>query len=312
MRSKKQQNTLASVKSRNGKKLFWMVLPGLIYVFMFSYLPLWGWSIAFLDYKPGRDIFACDFVGLKNFTVLFSNPVLRQNVFRSIKNTLGIHLLSYLCMPLNMMFAVFLSEVSSPKFKKAVQTVSTLPHFLSWVIMFSLAHCMFSSTGLVNQVLMELGWIESPINVLTTDKNVWVTQVLWQLWKGIGWSAIVYFSAIAGIDQELYEAATVDGASRMQRIWHITIPQLMPTFLVLFIMAIGNVLTTGVDQFLVFGNAMNNEFIETFDLYVYNLGVGNGMITYGVAVGILKSAIALILFSIANYVSKKIRGTGIA
>lgn len=312
MKNGKEGTSLARLHERKGKKLFLLVLPGLLYVFLFCYLPLWGWVLAFLDYKPGRIIWNCDFVGLDNFKVMFSNAVLRRNIFQSLKNTLGIHFLAYLWMPVNMMFAVFLSELRNKKFQKVVQTVSTLPNFISWVIMFALANSLFSGTGLVNTLLLDLGVIEKPLNILMTDKHVWITQVILQGWKGTGWSAIVYFAAIAGIDQELYEAAMVDGAGKMKRIWYITLPHLMPTFFVLFIMSIGNLLSTGVDQYYVFGNAMNQKYIEVFDLYVYNLGIGNGNISYGVAVGILKAGIALLLFSMANYLSKKVRGSGIA
>lgn len=312
MKRKKENTSLANMNKSKGKKLFFLVLPGLIYVFVFSYLPLWGWSLAFLDYKPGRIISDCTFVGLDNFKVMFGNPILRRNVFQSLKNTLGIHFLAYLWMPVNMFFAVFLSELRNKKFQKVVQTVSTLPHFISWVIIYALANSLFSRAGLLNTLLLDWGVIEKPLNILMTDKHVWITQVLLQGWKGTGWSAIVYFAAIAGIDQELYEAAMVDGAGKMRRIWHITLPHLMPTFFVLFIMSIGNLLSTGVDQYYVFANAMNQKYIEVFDLYVYNLGIGNGNISYGVAIGIMKSGIALLLFSMANYVSKKVRGAGIA
>ena len=308
----KEGVSLAELKKRKGKKLLLYVLPGLIYVFIFNYLPLWGWSLAFLDYKPGRDILKCDWIGMKTFTTLFGNPVLRGNIFQSLKNTLGMHGLSYLSSPLPMIFAIFLNEVRSKKFKKVVQTVSTLPNFISWVIMFALANSLFSGTGLVNSLLTQWGVNESPINILTTDKHVWIIQWILGIWKGLGWSSIVYFAAIAGIDQELYEAAMVDGAGRLKRIWYITVPHLMPTFFVLFIINIGNMLSTGVDQYYVFGNAMNMKYIQTLDLYVYNLGIGSGMITYGVAVGILKSVVALILFGSANYLSKKVRGSGIA
>ena len=297
---------------KKGKKLFYYVFPGLIYIFIFCYLPLWGWAYAFVEYKPGRDLFDSTFVGLKNFTFIFGNPVLRKNVFQSIANTLGIQFIGFIFTPLPMIFAIFLNELKSARFKKIAQTVSTLPHFISWVIMFAITSGLLSSTGLINSVLMEGGIIETPLKILTTNKNVWLIQALLQQWKGLGWNAIVYFSAIAGIDQELYEAAMVDGAGRMKRIWYITVPHLIPTYVVLLIMSIGNLLNTGVDQFLVFGNAMNKEFTETFDLYIYNLGIGSGKISYGVAIGVLKSVIALILFGSANYASKKIRGNGIA
>ena len=314
MKMNKAQKTVTSrdINRRKGIKVFLFVLPGLLYIILFSYLPLWGWSFAFVEYIPGRKLLDSPFVVWDNFKILFGNPILRKNIFQSIKNTLGIHFLGYLFMPLPMFFAIFLNEINSKGFRKVVQTVSTLPHFISWVIMYALASALISHSGIVNTVLLEKGLIETPINLLTTDKHVWVIQVLLQQWKNLGWSSIVYFAAIAGIDQQLYEAAMVDGAGRMKRIWYITVPHLIPTFFVLLIMTIGKMLSTGIDQYFVFSNAMNKEYIETLDLYVYNLGIGGGKISYGVAVGIMKSAVALILFSTANYISKKIRGEGIA
>ena len=210
-----------------------------------------------------------------------------------------------------MLFAIFLSEMKSNKFKKVVQTVTTLPNFIGWVIMLSLAMGIFGYNGVLNNVLTEIGLVTKPVNILNSDKHVWLTQVLLQQWKSLGWSAIIYFASISGIDQEMYEAAQVDGAGRWQKIRYITIPQLIPTFFVLLIMSIGNFLNNGVDQFLAFGNSLNKDFIEVLDLYVYNLGIGNGQISYSVAVGVMKSIVALVLFSAANYTSKKVRGTSV-
>lgn len=290
-------------------KLFLYVLPCLIFIFIFKYLPLWGWSYAFFQYKPGRDLFKCAFVGLQNFTALFGNAVMRNNLLRVLRNTFGIQILNYLLMPVPMLFAIFLSEIKSTKFQKAVQTLTTLPHFISWVIMFSLATSLFGNSGVVNAVLKDFG--AEGINILTTDQHVWLIQSLLALWKSLGWSAIIYFAAITGLDQEVYEAAMVDGASRWQKIRYITIPLLIPTFFVLLIMGIGNFLNSGIDQFLAFGNAMNKDYIEVLDLYVYNLGIGNGQISFSVAVGMMKSVVAVVLFALANFASKKIRGTSV-
>lgn len=290
-------------------KLFLYVLPCLIFIFIFKYLPLWGWSYAFFQYKSGRDLFKCAFVGLQNFTALFGNAVMRNNLLRVLRNTFGIQILNYLLMPVPMLFAIFLSEIKSTKFQKAVQTLTTLPHFISWVIMFSLATSLFGNSGVVNAVLKNFG--AEGINILTTDQHVWLIQSLLALWKSLGWSAIIYFAAITGLDQEVYEAAMVDGASRWQKIRYITIPLLIPTFFVLLIMGIGNFLNSGIDQFLAFGNAMNKEYIEVLDLYVYNLGIGNGQISFSVAVGMMKSVVAVVLFALANFASKKIRGTSV-
>ena len=299
-----------SSKKMERYKLFLYMLPCLIFIFIFKYLPLWGWSYAFFQYKPGRSLFSCKFVGWQNFTALFGNPVMRSNLLRVLRNTFGIQFLNYLLMPLPMLFAIFLSEIKSTKFQKAVQTLTTLPHFISWVIMFSLATSLFGGSGVINSVLSKMG-VEQGLNILTTDQHVWLIQALLNLWKSLGWNAIIYFAAITGIDQSVYEAAMVDGASRWQKIRYITIPLLIPTFFVLLIMSIGNFLNSGIDQFLAFGNAMNKEYIEVLDLYVYNLGIGNGQISFSVAVGMMKSIVAVVLFAIANFASKKIRGTSV-
>lgn len=267
MRSKSlRHNPLVRHKNRLASfKLFLYVLPGILLILLFHYVPLWGWSFAFFRYKPGLDLAQCPFVGLENFTLLFSNPIMRNNLFRVLRNTFGIHLLGYLFSPLPMLFAVFLSELSSKRYQKIVQVVTTLPNFISWVIMFSLASSLFGSTGLINTLLSNAG-VSTRINLLNSDEHVWLTQVLLQTWKNTGWSAIIYFSALAGISPDLYEAAMVDGASRMQRIWHITLPGLIPTYFVLLIISIGNFLNTGIDQYMAFGNALNKEYIEVLDL----------------------------------------------
>lgn len=291
-------------------KLFLLILPCLALVFVFHYMPLWGWVYAFFQYKPGMSLANCKFVGFQNFTNLFGNPVMRQNLFRVLRNTLGIQFINYLLMPVPMLFAIFLSEIKSTRFQKCVQTLTTLPHFISWVIMFSLMSSLFGSSGLVNALMNKFG-AEMTVNILTTDKHVWLIQALLYTWKNLGWNAIIYFAAITGLDQEVNEAAMIDGANRWQRIRYISIPLLMPTFFVLLIMSIGNFLNSGIDQFLAFSNALNKEYIEVLDLYVYNLGIGSGQISFSVAVGVMKSVIALILFGLANTASKKIRGTSV-
>lgn len=302
--------SLERSRKKKGFKLFLYTLPGILFVILFNYVPLWGWSFAFFQYKPGKALLDSAFVGWDNFSQLFGNPIMRQNLFRVLINTFGIHFLGYVFSPLPMLFAVLLCELPSKRFQKIVQTLTTLPHFISWVIMFSLATSIFGATGLVNTVLKEVG-VQTTINFLTTDKHVWLTQVLLQQWKGLGWSAIIYFAAIAGLDQGVYEAAMVDGAGRSARIRYITLPLLIPTYFVLLVMSIGNFLNTGIDQYMNFGNALNKQYIEVLDLYVYNLGIGSGQISYSVAVGVMKSVVAIVLFAAANLASKKIRGTSV-
>ena len=312
LQPRRNKKGMSAMHSKKGKILFLCSIPVIAYVILFGYVPMWGLGYAFVEYRLGKPMLESTFVGLENFKILFENPVIRENVFQSVINTLGMAGINYLLLPLPMIFAILLSELKCAPFKKVVQTVSTLPHFISWVVIFALFNALFSSTGLVNSLLLEWGLIEEPVNVLMSDKGVWVKQVALQKWAELGWSSIIYFSAIAGIDQEQYEAAAIDGAGRWARIRYITIPNLIPTFIVLLIMGVGRILNTGVDQYLIFENAFNKEFITTLDLYVYHLGIGSGMVSYGVATGILKSVVALVLFYSANYISKKVRGSGIA
>lgn len=316
-----QQNTIAIPKSiskkrlsskRDGGKLLLLLLPCLLIVFIFNYLPLWGWAYAFFQYKPGKSLFNSDFVGLKNFTVLFSNPVMFKRLLEVLRNTFAIHGIGYLFSPLPAIFAIFLNEMHWARVRRTIQTLTTLPHFISWVIMYSLAFAMLAvDGGFVNNVLLSSGIIGKPIDFLGSKNHVWIVQNLYQQWKGLGWGAIIYLAAISGIDSEIYEASMIDGAGRMSRIWHITIPHLIPTYFVLLIIGIGNFLNTGMEQYMIFGNAMNKPYIEVLDLYVYNLGIGSGLISYATAVGVMKSIVALVLLSAANTLSKKVRGESV-
>lgn len=308
--NKTKKVTVRSTHEKDGKKLFLMAIPFIIFIFVFNYLPLWGWSFAFVNYKAGKSVFNSEWVGLSNFTTLFLQPEIRTRFLEVIRNTLGIQLINYLLMPLPMFFAIFLNELRSAKFRKFVQTVTTLPNFISWVIIYALAYGMLAvDTGFVNNLLKQLGIIDQGISFLTSGNYVWLKMALLSLWKSLGWNAIVYLAAISGIDHEIMEAAEVDGAGRMQRIWHIVLPQLIPTFFVLLVMSIGNFLNTGMEQQQLFSNAMTKPYIETLDLYVYNMGMGSGLISYSTAVGMMKSGISIILFAGANWLSKLVRGT---
>jgi len=291
-----------------GIKLFLGVLPFLVLYFLFSYLPLEGWKYAFYDYRPGYALSDCEFVGFKHFTSMFMNPVMRREVMRVMTNTLAMSTISIVTSFLPMFFAIFLNEIPSGRLRKIVQTVTTIPHFISWVIVYALATALFATeSGVVNVVLRDLGIIERGINFLASSKHVWLQMWLYGMWKGLGWGAVIYISGLSSIDQEMYEAASVDGAGRFQKIWHITIPGLMPTFVTLLIMDIGNFLSTGMEKYYVFENSFNKSKIEVLDLYTYNIGIGTTNISYSTAVGIMKSVIGLILLFVANYISGKVR-----
>ncbi len=296
-------------KMQPGVKLFLATLPFLGMYFLFSYLPLEGWKYAFFDYKPGYSLADCEFVEFKYFAMMFNNPVTRRETIRVLTNTFIYSGIGILGSVLPMFFAIFLNELPGKGMKKLIQTVTTVPHFVSWVLVYSLVFAMFSvETGAVNVLLRSLGLVEKGINFMASSEHVYLTMWLYGMWKGLGWSAIVYLAGINSIDQELYEAAAVDGAGRFHKMWYITIPGLMPTFVTLLLLSIGSFLSNGVDQYYVFQNAFNRSKIEGLDLYVYNLGLGSGNIPYSTAIGILKSLVGLALLFLSNGVSGKVRG----
>ena len=192
-----------------------------------------------------------------------------------------------------------------------VQTLTTLPNFISWVLVYSVAFCLFSNTGMVNTVLQNLGAITEPIKFLDSDSHTWLAMLLWNTWKGLGWGAIMYLASITGIDPELYEAARVDGANRFQLMRHITFPELLPTYFVLLMMSVANFLNNGMDQYYVFQNSFNKEHIQVLDLYVYNIGMTGSSLSLATAISMLKSLISVTLLIIVNVVSKKTRGESI-
>jgi len=291
-------------------QVFFMALPFLCIIFIFNYLPLWGWAFAFFNYRPGLSLLDCEFVGFSHFTRLFGNPVLFSQLINSLKNTLGIVSIGWLFSPLPMLFAILLSEVRFKIYQRVVQTITTLPNFVSWIIVYSLMFSLLNvNTGAVNELLSFLGFPR--VNFLISSDNVWFKMWLIGAWKGLGWSAIIYFAAIAGIDKTLFEAAMVDGANRIQKIWYITLPCLLPTYFVLFIISIGSFLSTGMEQYLIFQNPLNKESIEVLDLYVFNIGITRGQISFGTAIGMMKSTISIIMFSAANVLSKYIRGESV-
>lgn len=297
---------------QRGFRLFLLVLPLLILVFVFSYLPLYGWIYAFFDYKPGRDLFSCAFVGFQNFKMMFTDRYAITSIIRVMKNTLGMSFLGILTSVFPMIFAILLSEIRVIPFRKTVQTLVTIPNFISWVLVYSIAYAMFStSDGLVNRVLVNSGALKEGINFLASGNHVWLTMIGYGIWKGLGWSAIIYIAALTSIDAEQYEAAKIDGAGRLQLILHITIPGLLPTFFVLLLLSIGNLLNNGMEQYFVFQNAMNKNAIEVLDLYVYNQGMVGYHYSFATAVGLLKSVVSVTLLFFANFISKMTRGESI-
>lgn len=293
-------------------RLFLMMLPVILLSFIFAYLPIWGWRYAFFDYKPGGTIGPENFVGLKWFGSLFNDPATVSDLVRVLRNTLIMSGLGIATSWLPILFAVLLAEIRSTKFQRVVQTLTTIPNFISWVLVYAIAICIFSTDGFINSFLTNvLHQTGANTNYLQIADHTWLKMLLWGTWKGIGWSAIVYIAGIAGIDQQLYEAARVDGANRFRCIWHITIPGLMPTYMVMLLMGIAGILSNGMEQYLVFENAMNKDVIEVLDLYVYHIGIGQNQIPLSTVVGISKSLVGVTLLFAANGISKGIRGESI-
>lgn len=285
-----------------------MALPFFVLVILFNYMPLFGWVYSLFNYKPGIPLFKCDFVGLKYFKLFLTD---RYDMHRVMKNTITFALIGYVVSPLPMIFAIMLNEVKCGPYKKFVQTISTMPNFVSWVIVYSIMFSIFSTDGLLNEWLFALGVIDKPTNILADAGAVYWFQTALGQWKGLGWSSIIYLAAIAGIDQEMYEAACIDGATRLQSICYITVPSLMPTFITLLLLSIGNFVSVGFDQYFVFKNNITAVNIEVLDVYVYRIGLMNTDYSYGVAIGIMKSFVSILLLFIANFLSKKVRGNSI-
>lgn len=290
-------------------KLFLFIVPFLVLVVLFSYYPLYGWMYAFYDYKPPKPLSEAPFVGLKWFQFMVENPVRIEQLKQVLVNTFVMSGITLGTSWIPMLFAVFMNELRRVPFRKFVQTVTTLPNFISWVLVYSVAYNIFNSDGMVNTLLVDK-WhlIQEPILFLQDTNHVWLTQWLWLTWKNLGWAAIMYIAAIASIDDELFQAAKVDGATRMQQIRYITIPSLLPTFFVLLMMNIGNFLSNGMEQYYVFQNAFNKEYIQVLDLYVYTLSTVKGGYPLSVAVSMLKSVVSVILLVTANGISKLTRG----
>ncbi|MGN0432300.1 MAG: ABC transporter permease [Lachnospiraceae bacterium] len=292
-------------------KLFLILLPFLTLAAVFSYLPLWGWRYAFFDYKPGDTLTMEKFVGLKWFVELFENPATVKDIVQVLKNTLGMSFLGIITSWLPMTFAIFLAEIKNSRFRSFVQTFTTIPNFISWVLVYAIAFSIFSTDGFISSIMVNMGIWEQGKNMLMDGSHTWLKMLAWGLWKGIGWNAIIYIAAISGIDQQLYEAARVDGAGRFQRMWHITVPSLMPTFCVLLLMSVANILNNGMEQYLVFENATNTNAIKVLDLYVYKLGIGQNIIPLTTVIGMMKSVISVTLLFVANKISKLVRGESI-
>ena len=274
----------------------------LIYGIIFYYLPLGGWMMAFQNYRPIDGLFHSKFVGLEKFQQLFSDATF----LRVIRNTLAMGVLNLVVTFITaIVFAILLNEVRNAIGKKTVQTISYLPHFLSWIIVTGIIHDALSGTGIVNELLVNLNIIDQPINFFAHKEYFWPIVAFANVWKETGWNAIIYLAAITSIDPSLYEAAAIDGAGRWAKIKHVTLPEIRPTIMILLLMNVGNVLNAGFEIQYLLGNGLVQSVSQTIDIYVLNWGISQGDFSIGTAAGIFKSVVSIVLIVIANQIAKR-------
>ena len=282
-----------------------MSVPMLLYVLLFNYAPMWGWANAFLDYTNKKNIARgiTPYIGWDNFKWLFNRP----DFFQSIRNTLAMSIINLVFGTVSaILLAVLLNEVRNTKFKRTVQTVTYLPHFLSMVIVVSMAQNIFISNGPVNQMLLSLGLIKEPVFWLGEGKYFWWLVGVINVWKEVGWGTIIYISAMTAIDPCLYEAASIDGAGRFQRILHVTLPGIKSTFVILLIMNIGHLLEAGFEIQYLLGSGLTRDYSTTIDIFVLEYGTEKLNIGVATAAGMFKSVVAIILLVGANFVAKRL------
>ncbi len=273
-----------------------------IYGFIFYYLPLGGWIMAFQQYKPKNGLFHSKFVGLAKFKFLFSDATFIQ----VLRNTLAMGVINLVTsFVMAIVFAILLNEVKNNLAKKSIQTISYLPHFLSWIIVTGILHDALSASGIVNEVLMKLGLISQNIDFFAHKAYFWPIVAFANLWKETGWNAIIYLSAITAIDPTLYEAASIDGAGRWDKIKHITLPGIKSTIVILLLMNVGNVLNAGFEIQYLLGNGLIKSVSETIDIYVLKWGISQNDFALGTAAGIFKSAVSIALVVLANWMAAR-------
>ena len=272
------------------------------YGILFYYVPLAGWLMAFKNYKPKTGLLGSKWIGMDKFKFLFSDEVF----IRDIRNTLAMGVLNlFATFIMAIIFAILLNELKSKGGKRVVQTISYLPHFLSWIIVTGILHDALSSSGIINELLLKFNLVKMPINFFAETKYFWPIVAFANVWKETGWNAIIYLAAITSIDPNLYEAAQIDGAGRWGKSRHITLPSLRPTIMILLLMNIGWVLNAGFEVQYILGNGLVKRVSETIDIYTLTWGISQNDYSLGTAAGIFRSLVSVTLILIANAVAKK-------
>lgn len=297
---------MAKVKltKKEFKRQWILILIALLYVIygiVFYYLPLAGWVMAFQNYKLKTGLWHSKFVGMAKFKFLFEDKVF----LRVIRNTLCMGVINLVVTTFTAIaFAILLNEVQNKWFKKSIQTISYLPHFLSWIIVCGIIHDSLSSTGIINELLLKFNILDQAYNFFAHPRWFWPIVALSNVWKETGWNAIIYLATITSIDPALYEAAAIDGAGRWQKIKYVTLPGLRPTIMILLLMNIGNVLNAGFEVQYILGNGLVQSVSETIDIYILDFGVGQMDYSLGTAAGMFKTLVALVLIVTTNFIAK--------
>ncbi|WP_211093569.1 ABC transporter permease [Cohnella fermenti] len=289
------------------KWLYLMLLPGVLYFVLFKYAPMWGLLISFQDYQPYLGFGGSDWVGFKHFERLFNDPLF----WRLLKNTLVLALYNIVFFfPAPILLALMLNEIRKEGFKRAMQTMIYVPHFVSWVVVVGIAYTFLTTDGgVVNEAIAAIGG--EKIGFLTSADWFRSIITLEVMWKETGWGTIIFLAALAGVDPQQYEAARMDGASRLRQLWHVTLPAIRSTIVILFILRLGTFLDTGFEQIFLMINSLNREVGEVFDTYVYTAGITQGQFSFSTAVGLFKSVIGCILVVGANRLARKFGEEGV-
>lgn len=299
----KRVKTITWAKIKKQKELIFISIPFVIYIFIFAYLPLWGWSMAFQDYKLGKPITEQTFAGLKHFKLLFMD----DSFIRVLRNTLAMSTINLILgFTTAIILALLLNEVKGQFFKRSVQTVSYLPHFLSWVIAAGIVSTVLGTDGIFNIILQKFHLIKEPILWLSIPKYFWGIVGGSTVWKELGWNTIIYLGAMTAIDPAIYEAAEVDGAGRFRKMWNVTLPGIRPTIVILLILSVGRILEAGFEVQYLLGRGLTMDWAETIDLFVLNYGMKIGNYSLATAAGIFKSVISILLIFMANTIAKKL------
>ena len=287
--------------------MYMLLIPGILYYTLFVYKPMWGVLFSFQNYSVTRGFWGSEWVGLEHFRRFVSG----MWVGRLFRNTIILALLNLIFyFPAPIILALLLNELKNQVFKRTVQSITYLPHFLSWVVITSIFQNLLTiESGSVNVLLRSLGY--SPISFLQIPswfRPLILTQIIW---REIGWGTIIFLAALASVDVELYEAAIVDGASHLNRLWHITLPGIRSVIVIMLILRMGNFMNTGFEQIFLMTNSMNRDVAEVFDTYIYRIGIQSGQFSYSTAVGLFKSVIGLVLVVSSDRIAKRLGEEGI-